>query len=185
MVKSISFNQQEIIQNILKLYCISNRIDLDPTYSKGAFYLSKEIEDPIYKFDINPLYKIPVADVRNLPIRSNSLFTIIFDPPFMATRGPSLKVLGDGNVIAKRFGCFPTEKELHKFYVKAMKELYRVLKENGILIFKCQDKVSSGKQYLSHVFIINEAIKMGFYCKDIFVLLAKSRIYASWQVRNQ
>ena len=62
---------------------------------------------------------------------------------------------------------------------------YRILAESGILIFKCQDKVSSGTQYLSHVFIINQAISIGFYPVDIFVLLAKSRLTAKWQLKNQ
>lgn len=66
-----------------------------------------------------------------------------------------------------------------------MIEMYRILDDNGILIFKCQDKISSGKQYLSHVFIINEAIKIGFYPKDLFILLAKSRLVAEWQAKNQ
>ena len=52
-------------------------------------------------------------------------------------------------------------------------------------IFKCQDKVSSGKQYLSHVFVVNTAVATGFYPKDLFVLLAKRRLVANWQVRNQ
>ena len=47
------------------------------------------------------------------------------------------------------------------------------------------DKVSSGTQYMSHVFIANEAEKVGFYAKDLFVLLAKSRLTASWQAVNQ
>ena len=66
-----------------------------------------------------------------------------------------------------------------------MSEFHRILKPNGILIFKCQDKISSGKQYMSHVFIINEAEKLGFYTKDMFILLAKQRIMADWQLKNQ
>ena len=64
-------------------------------------------------------------------------------------------------------------------------EAYRVLKPDGILIFKCQDKVSSGKQYMSHVYIMNEAVRIGFYPKDLFVLLAKSRLVADWQKQKQ
>ena len=60
-----------------------------------------------------------------------------------------------------------------------------VLNKNGILIFKCQDKISSGKQYMSHCFIYNEAVKVGFYPKDMFVLLAKNRLVADWQKKNQ
>jgi len=59
------------------------------------------------------------------------------------------------------------------------------LKGDGILIFKCQDKVSSGKQYFSHNFIMNEAEKIGYYTKDMFILLAKNRIVADWQLKNQ
>jgi hypothetical protein len=66
-----------------------------------------------------------------------------------------------------------------------MKEFYRVLNNKGILIFKCQDKVSSGKQYMTHVFIYNEAVKIGYYPKDLFILLAKNRIVADWQLKNQ
>lgn len=86
--------------------------------------------------------------------------------------------------INKRFGVFPTEKLLHTFFKQSLKEFYRILKKNGILIFKCQDKVSSGKQYLSHIFIVNEAIEIGFYPKDLFILLARNRIVADWQ-KNQ
>ena len=109
----------------------------------------------------------------------------MFDPPFLATTGASLKDGVDNNKINKRFGVYPSEKELHQFYVDSIKEAYRVLKENGILIFKCQDKVSSGKQYMSHVFIANKAVEVGFYPKDLFILLAKNRIVADWQVANQ
>ena len=50
---------------------------------------------------------------------------------------------------------------------------------------KCQDKVSSGRQYFSHVFIMNEAVKVGLAPRDLFVLLAKSRLTANWQLKNQ
>ena len=109
----------------------------------------------------------------------------MFDPPFLATKGKSLILENDSNKINKRFGVYPTEKELHQFYINALKEFYRILKDDGILIFKCQDKVSSSKQYFSHNFIMNEAEKIGYYCKDMFILLAKNRIMANWQLKNQ
>ena len=43
----------------------------------------------------------------------------------------------------------------------------------------------SGKQYMSHVYIMNEAVRIGFYPKDLFSLRAKSRLVADWQKRNQ
>jgi hypothetical protein len=57
-----------------------------------------------------------------------------------------------------------------------MKEFHRIQVPDGILVFKCQDMVSSGKQFLNHVEIINMAYSLGFYPIDMFVLLAKTRI---------
>lgn len=184
MVKSISFDQEEILQWILQLHC-KTPIELDPTYSKGNFYKGN-IKPPVHKFDLYPQSKdVSMGNAEHLPFEDEEINTMIFDPPFLATTGPSLSTQNDNNKINKRFGVYPTEKALHQFYANSLKEFYRILKMGGILIFKCQDKVSSGKQYFSHIFIMNEAEKMGFYCKDMFVLLAKNRIVANWQLQNQ
>lgn len=155
------------------------------TYSKGNFYKAG-ISPPTHKFDLYPQTSDTIqADARNVPLPASSLRSIVFDPPFLATTGASLEVDDSSNKINKRFGVFPSEKELHSFYISAMQEQYRLLTDKGILVFKCQDKVSSGTQYISHAFIIQEAQKIGFYCKDIFILVAKQRIVADWQKANQ
>lgn len=159
-------------------------IDCDPTYSKGNFYKNTGIAKPKYRYDIIPQDDAEYGDSRALPLENGSIECEMFDPPFLATTGKSL-TKENGNIINKRFGVYPSEKELHQFYIDSMIESYRVLKDNGILIFKCQDKVSGGKQYMSHVFIMNEAVKIGFYPKDLFILLAKNRIVADWQLKNQ
>lgn len=168
------------------LHVPKQKIDCDPTYSKGNFYNKTGIDKPAYKFDILPQSEeVQYGDSRCLPIQDSYIECIMFDPPFLATKGKSLDCTDNNNIINKRFGVYPTEPELHQFYIDSMKEAYRILKPEGILIFKCQDKVSSGKQYMSHVFIMNEAVKIGFYPKDLFILLAKNRIVADWQAENQ
>ena len=183
-VKSVSNSQDQIIQSIINLHA-PNGIDLDPTYSKGNFYKNK-IEAPALKFDISPIGDdVKRASATNLPIESNTIGCIMFDPPFLATKGPSLAVDNESNAILKRFGVFETEQKLHCFYVDALRELYRVCKPGGVLIFKCQDKVSSGKQYFSHCFIHENAVETGWYPRDLFVLTAKSRMMPKWQTVNQ
>lgn len=179
MIKSVSENQDEILSNILKLIG-KERFTLDPCYGKGHFY--KNIPEPEYKFDKNGV-NAPEGDSRSLPFSDNSINSIIFDPPFLATKGPSLEK-ESGNVINKQFSVYPTEKELHEFYYDSLLEFYRTLNKNGWLIIKCQDKVSSGKQYFSHIYIHNMALSLGFYPKDLFVYVKNNRIVANWQ-RNQ
>jgi hypothetical protein len=183
VIKTISYSQSDTLKNIQLLYLENKNFECDVTYSKGAFY--KDIEEPKFKFDILPQTTDTIkADCLDLPIKNNMLESLMFDPPFLATTGKSLSSISSNNIITKRFGCYKNETELFEFYKESLKEFYRVLKVNGILVVKIQDKVSSGKQYLSHVFIINEAEKLGFYAEDIFILLAKSRLVAEWQ-KNQ
>lgn len=186
MVKSFSYDQSEIIHNILQLHVPDHKIDCDPTYSKGNFYKDTGISVPEHCYDIAPqCEEVEYGDSRNLPLPSESLNCIMFDPPFLATTGKSLSAQDNNNIINKRFGVYPSEKELHQFYIDSLAESYRLLKNGGILIFKCQDKVSSGKQYMTHVFIMNEATKIGFYPQDLFILLAENRLVADWQVKSQ
>lgn len=169
LVKSISNSQDEILQGIIKLYC-PNGFDLDPTYSKGVFY--RNIPEPKWKFDIKPqLPDVGQADCRELPFNDEELGSIVFDPPFLGGGKAS-----DKSIIMNRFGYFKTVPKLWSFYREALAEFYRILSDGGVLIVKSQDTVNCSLQWLSHVEIINCAIKLGFYPLDLFVLLARSRL---------
>ena len=95
----------------------------------------------------------------------------MFDPPFSI--GTFKKVHG---IIKDRFGFYKTPSELLQMYYDSMDEFVRILKKDGILIFKCQDAISGGKQYMLHVDIINYARKLNLNTEDLFVLLANNRI---------
>lgn len=60
-------------------------------------------------------------------------------------------------------------------YFKAGAEAKRVLRPEGTLIVKCQDEVSANRQWLTHVEIINEYERLGFYCKDLFVIVRTNK----------
>ena len=51
----------------------------------------------------------------------------------------------------------------------------KMSKEKGVFIVKCQDEVSAGKQWLTHVEIIREYEKYGFYAKDVFILVRPNK----------
>jgi len=179
LIKSVSYDQNEIINWICDLYC-PDGIELDPTYSKGNFY--KKIKPPELKFDLNPQTEdTKRADCTNLPVGSGSIKTIMFDPPFIGG------TIGNGKkgIIKERFGIYRNIPTLWAMYEKALMEFHRILSDDGVLIFKCQDTIESGKQYLSGFKIIKDALALGFYPKDKFILLAKSRLVSPSQRKQQ
>jgi hypothetical protein len=172
MIKSIDYDQHDIIKNIIELHCPEG-ITLDPTYSKGNFYNKSGVTPPTFKYDLFPQTIDTIkSDANDLQHDNDSIKTIMFDPPFMVgyTKETPTGILGE------RFNGFRYIDDLWKWYSECLVEFHRVLEPNGTLIFKCQDTVSSGKQWFSHLFIMNEAEKLGYYNKDLFILLAKNRI---------
>lgn len=182
LIKSISYDQNEILQWIIRLYVPAGWFDADATYSKGGFYTV--IPPPMLRYDLNPSSPTVIqADCRHLLLESSSIHSLVLDPPFLATTGKSLATT-QGNIINRRFSVCKSERELSLLYQDAIKEAYRVLADKGILVFKCQDKVSSGKQHMMHCLVFNWATDTGFEPLDLFVLLARNRLVANWQ-RNQ
>lgn len=168
IVKSISYSQQEIINNILRLYNNSKPIDLDPCFNKGSFYKNDVVAKPKYRFDIKPLIpSVLPGDVRNLNLKDKSVKCVIFDPPFI--------VSGQSSFIADRYDYFDSVDQLKDFYENSFREILRVLKGNGLLIIKTQDFINGRKSYSMLDYIFNLSKEMGLIYKDIFILLAKSR----------
>ena len=179
MIKSLQpdLKQDEIIKNIIDLHNEGKPIELDLTYSKGVFYKSGLVEEPKFKIDLNYIGEnIINCDFTNTPFEDETVESIMFDPPFLIT-GKTYKENKEGSsIIAKRFTCYYNWEELKQSYIGALKESFRLLKKDGILIVKCQNTVSSGKQHFSHFLVLKTAIELGLYPIDEFVLQAKSKI---------
>ena len=172
IVRSVGENQHHILRDIVDLY-IPDGIECDVTYSKGVFYKDSAIDEPTYKFDLFPQTPDPVLSrAEDLPLEDGSISSLVFDPPFMAgfTKEHPTGLMGE------RFYGYPYVSHLWMWYDQCLVEFHRVLKPKGVLVFKCQDTVSSGKNWFSHVHIMNQAVKAGFYPRDLFVLTAKARI---------
>jgi len=184
LIKSYSFDEGEIIRNILSLHVKQETFDIDPCFSRGAIYKRAGVPNPRFCSDITNSRGSVIADSRTLPLPDGCAHSLLFDPPFLATRGKSLSS-DKGNITARRFGVYENEPSLYSFYHDSIKEFGRILKPKSYLVVKCQDKVSSGTQYWSHIGIGQMALRNGFYAKDLFILLAKNRLVADWQKKNQ
>ena len=88
LIKNISYDQSEIIRNILRLHVPGRKIDCDPTFSTGGFYNGTGIEPPKLCFDIEPQAEgVVQADARHLPLENESIPCMMFDPPYYDEKG--------------------------------------------------------------------------------------------------
>jgi SAM-dependent methyltransferase len=72
---------------------------------------------------------------EQIPYPDNSIDTILFDPPFIPW-GPSKSVSKEALVFWESFGYYKNIAAMRDSLSKAFSEIYRVLKPNGICIFK-------------------------------------------------
>lgn len=174
VVRSTSSDQHEILANIVSLHCPEG-IEMDCTYGNGSFY-KKGVAAPKIKTDINALFDdVICADSTALPAKDDSISSLIFDPPFLTYIRAGRE--GNGSMImAKRFSGYWRYDELEAHYIGTIKEAARVLKKKGVFIVKCQDIIHNHKMHCTHANVIGWAEAEGFRLKDLFVLVAKSRM---------
>lgn len=158
-------DETELISSMFNLYNGGETVELDPTFSKGVFW--KELEAPKLKFDLFPQVEgVQQADCRHLPLENESINSIMFDPPFLIGVGKS-----KSGVMTNRFSGFKRLQDLKNLYGDSLVEFYRILKKGGLVFFKCQDTVTSGKQFFTHAFLIEFAQVLGYEVEDLFVLV--------------
>lgn len=185
IVSNISYDQTEILHNIGMLHNGgSDWFDADMTASSLGFYNSKKskfcLPEPLVLMDVNPTRSdiIKIEPFVKLPLRDSSIKSIVCDLPFCIKPKHSIGVMSD------RFSAFYPTKELIDNIYFWLKECYRVIADNGIVIWKMQSVISGGVQIWSVPFSFMAATKIGFYVADEFILAAKNRLI-SFKAENQ
>lgn len=172
----------EIFPQILSLHVSEGARIADVTFGSGVFWRNVDLTKyELLKSDVSL-----GVDCRALPYKACSIDAVILDPPYMEGfyRSDNAQKAGGGTHNAFRQYYSNGDETAHSakwhaavtdLYFKAGKEAHRVLKDNGVLIVKCQDEVSANRQWLTHVEIIVEYGKHGFYAKDLFVVVRSNK----------
>ncbi len=173
----------DLFPHIMELHVPIGSLVADVTFGKGVFWRKVPKENyTVIASDI-----ATGTDCRRLPYKSGMFDCVVLDPPYMEGfyRNVGEKAAsGTYNAFRDHYSN-GTEKPnvqgpkwqdavLH-FYIESGKEAHRVLRSGGTLIVKCQDAVSANRQHLTHVQIIVEYERIGFYAKDLFVLVRHNR----------
>ena len=195
VIRNISYDQKEILWNIMQLYNNGEPFDCDMTASKLKFYEQKKsdkfvIPEPKILFDVFPQSdKIQkIEPYGRLPLDDNSISSIVIDLPFVVSPPNAPSAVNDkegASLIFKRFyGFYPVD-DLYSTYMHWISEAYRVLKENGTCAFKCQSTVSGGVQHNVEEWSFMCAQKVGFTMEDKFILEAKARLISASKIKKQ
>jgi hypothetical protein len=184
----------ELFAQVLALHVPPGSLIADVTYGLGAFW--KKVAPGSYRvlasdIALKPDLPIPLGftlrdgvDCRALPHADASLDALVLDPPYMEGmyRREVAHMAGSGTHAAFRraysqSAATPAEdgprwhEAVIDLYARAGREAARVLRPGGVFIVKCQDEVSANTQRLTHVELITGYESLGFYCKDLFVLV--------------
>lgn len=182
-----------LFPKILDLHVPIGSTVADVTYGKGIFW--KNVSPEAYNLLATDIET--GVDCRDLPYDDGSIDCVVLDPPYMEGlyRPKKSQLAGRGNYSAFRktySNGKTTEDDAPKYhaavvdlYFKAGAEAFRVLRDFGVFIVKCQDEVSANLQNLTHVEIVNEYASMGFYAKDLFILVRPNKPSVSRIIRQE
>lgn len=182
IVSAYVADNSEVFVKILQLHVAPGSKVADVTYGKGVFW--RDI--PRSKYRVLGTDVQTGTDCCALPYRDGSIDCVVLDPPYMEGlyRRAKSHLAGSGNFKPFREyysngqhtnGGPKYHEAVLDMYFRAGKEAYRVLRPEGVFIVKCQDEVSANTQRLTHVEIINEYGGMGFYAKDLFVVVRQNK----------
>lgn len=172
----------KVFEQLMELHVPKGSIVADVTYGKGCFWNTM----PKGRYNVRATDIKDGVDCRKLPYGNGEIDCLVLDPPYIEGfyRRHTAHLAGTGShanmrnyygnheatrITAKWHGA------VREMYLESAKEAYRVLRPKGIFVVKCQDEVSANKQWLTHVEIINDCAELGYYAKDLFVVVRTNR----------
>lgn len=132
----------EVKKKILDACCGSKMFWFDKNRKDTVYMDNRQLEDTLCdgrKLEINPDV---LADFRNIPFNDNTFYLVVFDPPHLVQ-------VGEKSWLAKKYGKLQTNWK--QDISQGFKECMRVLKSNGILIFKWNEEQIKLKEILNNI----------------------------------
>ena len=114
-------------KRVLDVCCGAKMFYFDKNNPDVEFCDNRTLDDTLCdgrKLEIHP---DTVADFTDLPFESESFYVVVFDPPHLVQ-------VGEKSWLAKKYGKLPSDWQT--LIRKGFEECMRVLKPNGVLVFK-------------------------------------------------
>ena len=166
----------ELIERLLNFYPRNKpRNILDATVNGGRFW--KDSKRKVIGLDIEGRHRPTIiADNVSMPFCDGSFDVVVYDPPHIPNQGKDKSK--DFNT---RFGLIlRSSKENHYTFSHTfppfVKETYRVLRPEGILLCKITDYIHHHRYQWAHIDFINAAREAGLMPCDCIVKIRKGPI---------
>lgn len=195
VVRNISTDQSEILKWIIDLHNDGQPFECDITASELKFYGDRPgckyaIPVPKILMDVYPQVEgcIKITPFEKLPLEDNSVSSIVVDLPFVCSPKTCKSVVEKkegANLISNRFSSWYPMQEGYENIYWWIKECARVVKPNGLIVWKMQSSVSGGLQHLLSEFSALCAADCGLYIQDQFLLQAKARLISASKIKKQ
>ena len=180
-------SNDDVFPHVLSLFVSPGSTVADVTHGKGVFWRNV----PAGVFRLLPSDVATGTDCRELPYGDGAIDCVVFDPPYMHTPGGTAHVNHqnyEGYYRNNNVSSNGSTKKYHEavldLYFTAAREAWRVLREGGVYIVKCQDEVCANIQRLTHVELINELATYGFVAEDMFVVVRTTKPGVSRMLRQ-
>lgn len=175
-------NNADLISEVVSLYAADDSKVADLTYGKGVFWRKTPHLD-VTGSDIITVPERPY-DFRDTPYQDGSFDIAVLDPPYIHSPGK--------HQTDSRYQNAATTKGMlwadlrRELYIPGMREAMRIVKPQGGQIWvKCKDQVQSGMHRWCHAELLHDALELGLYPRDLFILMAKSRTSNNrWSVQH-
>ncbi len=189
----------EVFAQLADLHIPAGHLVADLTYGKGVFWqqipvgkYNLKFSDLDAKVQRDTVHSVKVEtgiDSRAMPFADETVDCIVFDPPYMEglfrVSAGHMAGAGTHDAFRQHYSngkATPDAADQPKWhdavldlYLKTGIEAYRCIRNKGLFIVKCQDEVSANKQRLTHVEIISAYESLGFYTKDLFVVMRTNK----------
>jgi hypothetical protein len=175
----------ELIERLLTFYPHREpRLILDATVNGRRFWRGSTRE--VIGLDIDRRHRPDIcADNRAMPLSSNSVDAVVYDPPHIPNQGRDRSK--DFNI---RFGLGTRSSKENGYtfaytYPEFMIEAWRVLIDDGVLLCKITDYVHNHRYQWAHIDLIRAGQEVGFTACDCIVKVRKGPIVdPKWKVAH-
>jgi SAM-dependent methyltransferase len=166
----------ELLERMLDFYPRKQpKLILDATVNNGRFW--EKSERNVIGLDINPRFRPDVvADNRRLPFKDRCFDVVVYDPPHIPNQGSDKSK--DFNT---RFGLVLKSSAANGYnfthlYPPFVREAFRVLKAEGLLLCKIADYVHNHRYQWAHLELVRAAVEAGFCACDCIIKTRKGPI---------